>query len=86
MSKKDKKNAITEEYINDLISERKRLTQKTSALKDEIFNLETTYLEFTQGQPLIQSLEGYLTMKNTPKKYTIKDCDRIFTREFREDK
>lgn len=86
MSKSNNKNKISEEYLNELIAKRKQLIKETNTLKEEIHNLETAYLEFTQGQPLIKSLEGYLTSRAVQKKYVVSDNDRIFTREFREEK
>lgn len=67
-------------YINKLLLRRSNIKKEIKKVEKEIFKYETLLLETSQGSPVTKSLDYYSTNRTERKKYTIKDSDRIFSK------
>ncbi|EJW05267.1 hypothetical protein EDEG_00663 [Edhazardia aedis USNM 41457] len=84
-SKRDLKLQQKEKYIKALLKKRSEIKERIEKIENELYNCETSFLEFSGGYPITKTLEQYLTTRVFQKK-NIKEEDRIFSVEKHNDK
>lgn len=68
--------------VEEMIAERNDLSASLSEVENQIFKIESQYLDFSQGNSLFRNLEFYIHTKPEKKKGYNENNDRIFSTGF----
>lgn len=67
--------------VRKLFLKRQNIQRELKKIEREIFKYETLLLETTQGAPVTKTLDYYSSNRSEKKKYSIRDSERIFSKD-----
>lgn len=68
--------------LDKILEERKATKRRQVELENQMFKLESAYLELAGGSPITKSIEYYLNNRVEKKKTVVDDSARIFATEY----
>lgn len=67
--------------VRKLFLKRQNIQRELKKIEREIFKYETLLLETAQGAPVTKTLDYYSSNRTEKRKYSIKDSERIFSKD-----
>ena len=68
--------------LDKILEERKAAKRRQVELENQMFKLESAYLELTAGSSITTSIEYYLNNRSEKKKAVLDDTARVFATEY----
>lgn len=67
--------------VRKLFLKRQNIQKELKKIERDIFKYETLLLETAQGAPVTKTLEYYSSNRSEKKKYSVRDSERIFSKD-----
>ncbi|KAL0265599.1 UNVERIFIED_CONTAM: hypothetical protein PYX00_011312 [Menopon gallinae] len=81
MSSRDLHDEDQLSLVRKLFLKRQSIQKELKRVEREIFKYETLLLETAQGTPVTKTLEYYSSNRSEKKKYSVRDSERIFSKD-----